>query len=123
MIIFSKGHQGLASKEPLEYQEQKEVKASEDPQERAQWGFPGPLAVLVHQALQGCQDLQDHQVKMPFCVRCPVTEICPSGAMNLTRGLAISVDHRSYVSTGVSFINSLWKQLRWQGYFVSAARC
>lgn len=27
-----------------------------------QWGLPGPRAVLVHRALQGCRDLQDHQV-------------------------------------------------------------
>lgn len=30
-----------------------------------QWGLPGPRVVLVHQALQGCRDLRDHQVKMP----------------------------------------------------------
>lgn len=31
-----------------------------------QWGLPGPRVVLVHQALQGRQDLQDHQVASFF---------------------------------------------------------
>lgn len=30
-----------------------------------QWVLPEPRVVLVYQALQGCRDLQDHQVKMP----------------------------------------------------------
>lgn len=39
---------------------------NKDPQERMQWGRLGPQVVLVHQALQGHRDLQDHQVKSFF---------------------------------------------------------
>lgn len=51
MILFYKGHQGLASEEPLDLQAWKELKGNEGPQERMQWGLPGPRVVLARQAL------------------------------------------------------------------------
>ena len=106
MIIFSKGHQGLASEEPLEFPVWKEVKGSKGPQERRQQGLPGPPAVLVLQVLWGSRDLQAHQVKMlqgTLLRVMPRDRGVPIGAMSLTWSLAIRVDLRCYLSTGVSF--------------------
>lgn len=108
MIIFSKGHQGLASEECLDHQAWKEIKVNKDPQERMQWGHLGPQVVLVHQALQGHRDLQDHQVEMPNGAPLVYTaqwQMCANQGQwtVLAAGPSVCVDLRNHPSHGVSF--------------------